>query len=145
LTRLRQSLTCEVCTELLYEPCTLACGHVQCYGCLMDWLQHKKTCPQCRAKVVDKPVLTFVIRDMVDLFVSKVEVEDPEGEGRTLREHQKEQRVMVEEHRASGEGLFPGLFKNKFRGTRMMDLGDQVMRCASCGWEVEGGPSCLHC
>ncbi|BFZ62852.1 E3 ubiquitin ligase [Saitoella coloradoensis] len=145
ITKLRQSLTCEVCTELLYEPCTLACGHVQCYGCLMDWLQHKKTCPQCRAKVVDKPVLTFVIRDMVDLFVSKAEVDDPEGEGRMLREHQKEQRVMVEEHRASEQGLFPGLFKARYQGTRMMDPGDQVMRCASCGWEVEGGPSCLHC
>ncbi|KXN85610.1 hypothetical protein AN958_11099 [Leucoagaricus sp. SymC.cos] len=38
LSHLQQSLTCEICLDLLYKPFALSpCGHVACYMCLIRW------------------------------------------------------------------------------------------------------------
>ncbi|TEB32665.1 hypothetical protein FA13DRAFT_219564 [Coprinellus micaceus] len=35
---LAQSLTCQICLDLMYKPYALTpCGHVACYGCLVRW------------------------------------------------------------------------------------------------------------
>lgn len=38
LTHVQQSLTCQICLDLLHKPYALApCGHITCYGCLVRW------------------------------------------------------------------------------------------------------------
>ena len=32
MSKLEKGLRCQVCTELLYQPFNLPCGHVFCYG-----------------------------------------------------------------------------------------------------------------
>ncbi|KAJ7764546.1 hypothetical protein DFH07DRAFT_811611 [Mycena maculata] len=80
LTQLNQSLTCQVCLDLLHKPYALApCGHVACYSCLVAWftsepeenfgLPRKKTCPHCRATIKERPVEVWSIKDMVAALV----------------------------------------------------------------------------
>ncbi|KAJ7178047.1 hypothetical protein C8R46DRAFT_668880 [Mycena filopes] len=78
LSQLTQSLTCQICLDLLHKPYALApCGHVSCYNCLVSWFtaardpeEHflgprKKTCPHCRATIRERPVEVWTIKDMV--------------------------------------------------------------------------------
>ncbi|KAJ7507186.1 hypothetical protein B0H11DRAFT_194178 [Mycena galericulata] len=72
-----QSLTCQVCLDLLHKPYALApCGHIACYNCLVAWFTsepeephfggpRKKTCPHCRATIKERPVEVWSIKDMV--------------------------------------------------------------------------------
>jgi hypothetical protein len=50
------------------------CGHTLCQGCLTDWFNaaiaggvHKPRyeCPKCRARVYQKPVENFTLKDIV--------------------------------------------------------------------------------
>ncbi|KAJ7704403.1 hypothetical protein B0H17DRAFT_1193649 [Mycena rosella] len=77
LTQFNQSLTCQVCLDLLHKPYALApCGHIACYNCLVAWFTsepdeprfgapRKKTCPHCRATVKERPVEVWNVKDMV--------------------------------------------------------------------------------
>ncbi|KAF9011900.1 hypothetical protein BDQ17DRAFT_1345086 [Cyathus striatus] len=93
LSSLQQSLTCEICLDLLYKPFALSpCGHVACHPCLVRWftapapgvvqnplqrvLNHmrgpgtnhifkRKTCPVCRTIVQDRPVEVWGLKSMV--------------------------------------------------------------------------------
>ncbi|KAJ7028695.1 hypothetical protein C8F04DRAFT_1118393 [Mycena alexandri] len=73
-----QSLTCQICLDLLHKPYALApCGHVSCYNCLVSWFTtvrepeelfhgpRRKTCPHCRATIKERPVEVWSIKDMV--------------------------------------------------------------------------------
>ena len=35
--RMKRGLCCGICTELLYQPFNLACGHVFCYSVFSFW------------------------------------------------------------------------------------------------------------
>ncbi|KAJ7130269.1 hypothetical protein C8R44DRAFT_63361 [Mycena epipterygia] len=77
LGQLHQSLTCQICLDLLHKPYALApCGHIACYNCLVAWFTsepeepqfigpRKKTCPHCRATIKERPVEVWSIKDMV--------------------------------------------------------------------------------
>ncbi|KAJ6463923.1 hypothetical protein C8R45DRAFT_1107511 [Mycena sanguinolenta] len=76
LNQFTQSLTCQVCLDLLHKPFALApCGHVACYNCLVAWFtsepeEHymgprKKTCPNCRATIKERPVEVWNIKELV--------------------------------------------------------------------------------
>ncbi|KAJ7216664.1 hypothetical protein GGX14DRAFT_442329 [Mycena pura] len=80
LAQLSQSLTCQICLDLLHKPYALApCGHVACYNCLVSWFTNepehhflgprKKTCPHCRATIRDRPVEVWSVKDMVTALV----------------------------------------------------------------------------
>ncbi|KAF9467177.1 hypothetical protein BDZ94DRAFT_57539 [Collybia nuda] len=86
-----QSLTCQICLDLLHKPFAMApCGHVTCHGCLVRWftassgdipalrvvggmeLSHinkRKTCPICRTVVTERPVEVWSIKSMVGNIV----------------------------------------------------------------------------
>ncbi|KAK5173699.1 E3 ubiquitin ligase [Saxophila tyrrhenica] len=149
---MRQLITCKICDRLLYEPYALSCGHTYCYQCLRQWFdnnRHKKTCPDCRMLVTQQPTPSYVLRELVLIFVSRNELL-PDGE--TSDEHHqwsKEEADLVAKDKASTDaregGLFKGMFKNVPRlvgGLR--DAGDGVDRCPHCMWELEG-PVCSHC
>ncbi|KAJ7253041.1 hypothetical protein B0H12DRAFT_1071552 [Mycena haematopus] len=76
LNQFNQSLTCQVCLDLLHKPFALApCGHVACYNCLVAWFTsepedhymgpRKKTCPNCRATIKERPVEVWNIKELV--------------------------------------------------------------------------------
>ncbi|KAG4301102.1 hypothetical protein PCANB_002717 [Pneumocystis canis] len=136
---LKRSLTCEICAELLASPFMLACGHIFCYGCILDWLVHKRTCPACRQSLSQRPTL---IQEMVDVFVRRMEALDPDGEGFSARKHQQEQRQRMENNK---ENLFYDLFleTSAFTGV-LCGTEDGLNRCTRCCWEIEGAV-CTHC
>ncbi|KAF7309478.1 RING finger domain protein [Mycena indigotica] len=83
---IESSLQCQICIELLSRPHLLVpCGHIFCSGCLEQWfraapagededddmgddflLHREKKCPTCRARVVRRPVPTFIVKDVVN-------------------------------------------------------------------------------
>lgn len=139
--KLKRSLICEICTELLGSPFMLTCGHVFCYGCILDWLLHKRTCPTCRRSLSQSPSFLYLVQEMVDVFVYRMEVLDPEGEGRLVRKHQEEQRQRMEKNKGN---LFFDLFPETIHAGALCDREDGVMRCMRCFWEIEGSV-CTHC
>lgn len=148
LDAMRQLITCKICQRFLYEPYALTCGHTFCYSCLSQWLgqNHKKTCPDCRTVIKEQPSPSYLVREMVLIFLGKSELL-PDGE--TSEEHHqyaKEEADIVAKDKANTDvrtgGLFKGFFK---RGGRLMplvairDASDNVYRCPQCLNEVEDG------
>ena len=71
---------------------------------------------------------------MVNAFVRRAEIVDPEGTG---ERHQKEQSEADTAVREANGNLFPGLFfKAPHPTNRIADQADGVMRCIRCNWEV---------
>ena len=150
---MRQIVTCKICHRLLYEPYSLACGHTYCYSCLSQWLvdSRKKTCPDCRAAVHQQPTPSYLIRELVLVFVSRNELL-PDGE--TTDEHNnyvKEEADLVAKDKASTDERTGGLFKGCFNRSRFRvtvgafhDPSDGVDRCPTCHWELEEG-FCNQC
>lgn len=149
---MRQLVTCKICDRLLYEPYALSCGHTYCYSCLSQWLvsNRKKTCPDCRAVITQQPTPSYIIKELVLVFVSRSELL-PDGE--TAEEHNKlakDEAKIVADDRANADPNTGGLFKGCFvRGRRrtmlpLHDPGDGVDRCPDCHWELEDG-FCNHC
>lgn len=90
----KDSLTCQICVDLMHKPFTLApCGHIACYSCLVGWfnssvgddeidpqpIHRKKTCPHCRSAVRDRPIENFTIKEMVNALVNSGVLEDVSG------------------------------------------------------------------
>ncbi len=112
--------------------------------------QRKKTCPDCRAVVIQQPTPSYLIRELVLLFVSRNELL-PEGE--TTEEHLgfvREEAEAVAKDRANTDawtgGLFKGSFKQGYHGYigPIHDTVDGVDRCPTCHWELEEG-YCAQC
>lgn len=147
LDAMRQLITCKICQRFLYEPYALTCGHTFCYSCLSQWLgqNHKKTCPDCRTVIKQQPSPSYLVREMVLVFLSKSELL-PDGE--TAEEHNqyaKEEAEIVAKDKANTDIRTGGLFKGCFsRGGRVpliaiRDASDNVDRCPQCLHEVEDG------
>nr|POE51514.1 putative ring finger protein [Quercus suber] len=86
---MRNLITCQICHNLMYEPFSLACGHTYCYSCLSQWLGHNKSCPDCRTRATQQPVPSYLVREMVLIFISRTQLL-PDGE--TSEEHVKNAR-----------------------------------------------------
>ncbi|ODN03144.1 RING finger and transmembrane domain-containing protein 2 [Orchesella cincta] len=46
---------CPICHDNYASPTRLACSHIFCEECVATWFDRERTCPMCRAKVVDDP------------------------------------------------------------------------------------------
>ncbi|PBP18512.1 RING/U-box [Diplocarpon rosae] len=148
LSEIRNLVTCTVCDLLLYEPWTLACGHTYCYSCLCNWFdqhKHKKTCPECRAKVTKIPSPNFIIKQMVDqVFTKRRELMPADESIEQHAEKRAEEIATVEKDKTGPNGVFRGLFPESGREL-MIDDADGVVRCPGCGHEHIGGPACTIC
>ena len=145
LDAMRQLITCRICQRFLYEPYALACGHTFCYSCLKQWLSYtnRKTCPDCRTIIKQEPTPSYLIREMVLVFINRNELL-PDGE--TVEEHHqhaKEEAEVVAKDKADTNGPTSGLFRGCFgRNGRaplqaIHDPSDHVDRCPQCLNEVE--------
>jgi len=46
---------CPICHDAFVYPTRLSCTHIFCEECVSTWFDRERTCPMCRAKVVDDP------------------------------------------------------------------------------------------
>lgn len=46
-----QSRNCMLCLSPMKDPACASCGHVFCWGCILDWCKERQECPLCRAPV----------------------------------------------------------------------------------------------
>jgi hypothetical protein len=46
---------CPICHDAFMFPTRLSCSHIFCEECVSTWFDRERTCPMCRAKVVDDP------------------------------------------------------------------------------------------
>jgi Zinc finger, C3HC4 type (RING finger) len=160
---------CQICLDLLHKPFTLSpCGRISCYSCLVKWFTftvdqglgesegvfRKKTCPQCRALVRERPVEAWNVKDMVATLVKSSLVRDflPLAE---VNYNEATSSVFVHSEAASHDpwasifppvpsrlGLLPLEGSPSVLG--MFDADDQVYRCLDCMHEIWGG-SCSQC
>lgn len=40
---------CMLCLEFMKDPSCGACGHIFCWGCILDWCNERTECPLCRS------------------------------------------------------------------------------------------------
>ncbi|KAG9669157.1 hypothetical protein KCU99_g7262, partial [Aureobasidium melanogenum] len=148
---IRQLVTCKICERLLYEPYVISCGHTYCYSCLCTWFgtTKKKTCPNCREVITQPPAPSYVIREMINIFIRSHNLL-PDGEA--IEQHQQwafEEAELVKNDKSNGDPKTGGLFKGIFRPRRARllpnhDPVDHVDRCPRCNWEIEDG-MCQNC
>lgn len=151
---MRNLSLCKICIKPFYEPFILGCGHTYCYSCLASWFggaqgrRKSRNCPDCRAVVTATPSPNYLLRDLVHMFIGRVELL-PEDE--TFEEHQqaKEEEAALLAADRAGPGLFKGAFLRRGHpflhlGRGVPDEGDNVVRCPECHWELEHG-ECLQC
>jgi len=63
--------SCPVCTETLYQPITLPCGHTFCEYCLMLAASYKPFCPMCRSKLL--PFSKLRVDFLLEHFLKKMD------------------------------------------------------------------------
>lgn len=47
--------TCPICQDQLCDPIMLNCKHIFCEECVSAWFDRERTCPMCRANIIDDP------------------------------------------------------------------------------------------
>lgn len=133
----------------MYTLSLVPCGHTSCLTCLQSWFRapppnnqeeedtdipaprRKKTCPQCRSVVTQRPVGVFLIRD----FANHVEKMLSVHEGRPPAVPQEEVNAGAD----PWEGIFPA-FTNRAADGVIIDYEDgAVVRCPECTWEMYDG------
>jgi Zinc finger, C3HC4 type (RING finger) len=157
---------CQICLDLLHKPFALSpCGHVSCYGCLINWfnvdqqpdgregghISRKKTCPQCRAIVRGRPVEAWNVKDMVAAVVKSglaqdfpqpAEANSPEAASTDPGVPSRDPWANVFLPVPSHPGTPPVEGSPNTFG--MYDVEDQVHRCLDCMHEIWGG-LCSQC
>ncbi|KAJ2462729.1 E3 ubiquitin ligase [Coemansia sp. RSA 2337] len=66
--RIASALQCSICLDTFAQPRSLACGHVFCQDCLLQWLERNPKCPACRAHVSIRPAPAYAIKEVVALL-----------------------------------------------------------------------------
>lgn len=53
------SLTCSICSNIVYKPYLLVCKHLFCSKCIIDWCKQSNTCPLDRLVIHDIDKLQY--------------------------------------------------------------------------------------
>ncbi|KAL5530151.1 hypothetical protein ACEPAF_6408 [Sanghuangporus sanghuang] len=91
---LSESLTCEICFMLLYQPVTTPCQHTFCAKCLQRSLDHGTKCPLCRQEM--PPFSYFQDHPFNKVVLSILLKAYPEGyaeRGRAIEEEERDGRL----------------------------------------------------
>ncbi|KAI8334514.1 hypothetical protein EDC96DRAFT_568593 [Choanephora cucurbitarum] len=126
IAKLKEELTCTICTGVIDDPHVLVCGHTFCGVCILQWLPTKKICPVCRVAVMRQPVHVNMIQKLSDFF-------------RALDNTKSIERLT----RAHWQDLFPTETQSTF--IRDIDQDGIIHRCSQCGWELDEDNFCENC
>ena len=67
LIKIRRDEECCICRDRIEEGIKLKCNHVFHKTCIKEWFKVNKTCPLCRAKLIDKITRLINIKEKYDL------------------------------------------------------------------------------
>ncbi|KAJ2817633.1 E3 ubiquitin ligase, partial [Coemansia sp. 'formosensis'] len=73
--RINSALQCSICLDTLSRPHSLACGHIFCEDCLLQWFEMSLKCPACRANVSMRPAPAYAIKEIIALLNPHVGIE----------------------------------------------------------------------
>ena len=80
-------LECALCSDILFKPVSLDCGHTYCKGCLINALKIKPKCPLCRtpcflqeSSMEENVVLKSIVGKKYPDFIKNKEEQDKSGE-----------------------------------------------------------------
>lgn len=68
---IKKELSCSICCELFLFSHTLTCGHSFCKNCIDKWLRNSLSCPLCREIIVDVPIPSKTLDEVVELVVKQ--------------------------------------------------------------------------
>lgn len=52
-----QSRNCMLCLSYMKDPTCASCGHIFCWGCILDWCKERLECPLCRSNIKPSQLL----------------------------------------------------------------------------------------
>ncbi|KAJ2870826.1 E3 ubiquitin ligase [Coemansia aciculifera] len=81
--RIASALQCSICLDTFAQPRSLACGHIFCEDCLLQWLERNLKCPACRAHVSIRPAPAYAIKEVVALLNPHASTESFHTSGET--------------------------------------------------------------
>lgn len=167
LSSFQQSLSCQICLDLMHKPFALApCGHSACHQCLVNWFKapppdvpahdvlpvwlRKKTCPHCRTVIKDRPIEIWTIKDMVATLVKSglapaplLPLAPPPEEGAANADPWSGIfRPATRNHDIFPDWQPPELMQ-QLMGMRDDEDGG-IYRCVDCHHEIEDG-ACSQC
>ena len=97
-----------ICTDVFVVSAHISacqCGHVFHEECLMRWVGTKKTCPQCRARVVESTIIKRLYMTEADASATQMSVASGSMSAEEACErasHKQEQMLnQIEELRAT--------------------------------------------
>ena len=96
--------TCSICLSGIDKKdcCVTKCGHKFCLTCLATSLQHRPTCPLCRATLVPDVPEVNIDREIDDAYTEGV------NDGSRLAASHARQLSEADEEAAYGRGLIDG-------------------------------------
>lgn len=136
----KDTLTCNVCHEIMCQPYLLCCGHSFCLVCLQHWFKTSKTkthsmsCPVCRGRVATIPSANLGLRNVYLAMVELLKAKDALEAARFERDAGS--RYNVEADPFADIRFSPA--------QSFLDATDGVERCIHCHWELEDG-ECPNC
>ncbi|EAU83924.2 hypothetical protein CC1G_10329 [Coprinopsis cinerea okayama7 len=92
LNTVQQSLTCQICLDLLHRPYALSsCGHVACYPCLLRWFAANP------ARHPDTPVVDpeDIVNNRVDNIIPAPQGNNQENNNQNLQQRRRDAQRII--------------------------------------------------
>ncbi|CAI5758359.1 unnamed protein product [Candida verbasci] len=140
LSKLYSNIECSICSDIMIIPVSIECGHSFCYSCLLEWFKNKLTCPTCRFKIKNKPIINLKLKDICKNVIEFM-IEHNPNDSKYLIDLKKESEAKYNLD-VKFKRLFGSVFQNST--LTLIDNSDGVPRCGNCHWEAHGSV-CLHC
>ena len=105
INKIKEILTCSLCSKLFYQPLTLHCQETFCRPCLKNYSNktQKQDCPNCHKPSFYQPINNFKLWDLINkLFPSEVEA-------------RKEELLKVQPKLTEEEEIKEEIIKNNWR------------------------------
>ena len=143
LERLKSSLTCSICLDIMAFPQTVTCGHSFCFHCIKMWLQEKRQtssvqkCPSCRSEMAFTPICNVALENQIDLCLEQMQrSSSQDSEAGKLKNRIKEAKDAFKADQQ--------LWNKIWTRSAVFDEEDNVFRCPYCQHEVIDG-ICSYC